>query len=283
MTQLTLTTVRATKMYWRSPSYNFVRIVLYPLFAFIFGTTFYQLGRDSEAKVNSQIALIYNAMDFIGVINLMTVLDITCAERAVFYRERSANMYSPFPYAFALFIAELPYLVLISAFFITVEYFLVGMSTQVDSFVFFWFVFFLYISICTFLGQWMCALMPNTKVANVAVGGLSCIINLFSGYLVPFVEMKRVYKWLIYIMPSSYALNALVTSQMGICKDDHIGNGCELIEVDGTSQTIASFIKETYGFNHETRFNNVWVLIGMVIFIQICIYITLRYVNHLKR
>lgn len=279
-TQMYYTIIRACKTYWRSPSYNFVRIILYPLFAFIFGTTFYQLGRGSEAKVNSQIALIYNSMDFIGLINMMTVLDITCAERAVYYRERSANMYSPFPYSFALFIAELPYLTLVSGFFVVVEYFLVGWQQEVDSFGFFWFTFFLYISTCTFIGQWMCALMPNAKVANVAVGALSCFLNLFSGYLLPFNQMRSFYKWIIYIMPSSYSLNALVTSQMGLCQDGK-GNGCEALT--GTDKTVAQYVADTYGFDPDDRYVGMLILMIMWFIIQVAIYLTFRYVNHLKR
>lgn len=283
MHQIYHTTSRATRIYWRSPSYNFVRIILFPLFAFIFGSTFFQLGRESVAKVNSQIALIYNSMDFIGVINLMTVLDITCAERAVFYREQSSNMYSAFPYSFALFIAEVPYLLCVSGFFILVEYFMVGLQQEADSFVFFWFIFFLYISICTFLGQWMCALTPNAKVANVAVGALSCFLNLFSGYLLPFVNMLSFYKWVIYIMPSSYTLNALVGSQMGVCTSDGVGNGCDIIQVNGSESSVKDYIETTYGFDADTRFTGMLVLVFMLIFIQACIFLTFKYVNHLKR
>ncbi|KAE9088615.1 hypothetical protein PF005_g19825 [Phytophthora fragariae] len=67
--------------------YNFMRMFLFPLHAIIFGTTFYLLSAASVKKINPHIGLIYSSMDFTGVINLMTVLEVTCAERAVFYRE----------------------------------------------------------------------------------------------------------------------------------------------------------------------------------------------------
>lgn len=282
--QIRHTAVKTTRTYWRTPNYNFIRLALYPCFALIFGTTFYQMARTSAATINSQIALIYNTMDFIGVMNLMTVLDITCNERAVFYRERSVNMYSVFPYSFALFLAEVPYLVVISATFVMAEYWLVGLEQQVDNFVFFWFIFFLYISICTFVGQLMCALTPNAKVANVAVGAFSCLLNLFSGYLLPFIEMRSFYKWFIYLMPSSYALNALVSSQMVNCVDGQ-GNGCEtIVGPDGTSTiTVADYVVTHYGFDASTRFTDMFILLCIVGITQVAIYLTFRYVNHLKR
>ncbi|KAE8880202.1 hypothetical protein PF008_g19613 [Phytophthora fragariae] len=64
-----------------------MRMFLFPLHAIIFGTTFYLLSAASVKKINPHIGLIYSSMDFTGVINLMTVLEVTCAERAVFYRE----------------------------------------------------------------------------------------------------------------------------------------------------------------------------------------------------
>ncbi|KAG3113826.1 hypothetical protein PI125_g6990 [Phytophthora idaei] len=49
------------------------RMFLIPLYAIIFGTTFYQLSAASVAKISS-----HNNMDFIGVVNLMTVLEVRC-------------------------------------------------------------------------------------------------------------------------------------------------------------------------------------------------------------
>ncbi|KAG7377413.1 hypothetical protein PHYPSEUDO_011731 [Phytophthora pseudosyringae] len=108
--------------YWRNPQYNFMRTFLFPLFGVIFGTTFYQLSADSVKRINSHIGLIYNSMDFIGVINLMTVLEVTCAERAVFYRERMSNYYGPLPYSLSLIFAEVPYIIVVIILFETIEY-----------------------------------------------------------------------------------------------------------------------------------------------------------------
>ncbi|KAG2785928.1 hypothetical protein PC112_g24626, partial [Phytophthora cactorum] len=179
--QLKALTKKQQLTYWRNPQYNFMRMFLFPLFAVIFGTTFYQLSAASVKKINSHIGLIYNSMDFIGVINLMTVLEVTCAERAVFYRERMSNYYGPLPYSLSLWFAEIPYLIIVIILFVTIEYWLVGWSNDAGDFFFFMFVFYLYTSSCTYVGQWMSALMPNEKVANVAVGALSCLFNLFSG------------------------------------------------------------------------------------------------------
>ncbi|KAL7999149.1 putative AAA+ ATPase domain, pigment precursor permease/Protein ATP-binding cassette sub-family G [Plasmopara halstedii] len=265
--------------YWRNPQYNFMRMFLFPLFAVIFGTTFYQLSANSVKKINSHIGLIYNSMDFIGVINLMTVLEVTCAERAVFYRERMSNYYGPLPYSLSLWFAEIPYLIVVIILFVTIEYFLVGWSDNPKDFFFFLFVFYLYTSACTYVGQWMSALMPNEKVANVAVGALSCLFNLFSGFLLPRTAMKVGYKWFQYLMPSYYSLCVLAGIQFG---DNH-----DIITVTtngmATNMTVAAYVKKSYDFQPEHKYHFMAGLLVIWVVLQLAIYLTFKYVSHLKR
>ncbi|KAG6614448.1 ATP-binding Cassette (ABC) Superfamily [Phytophthora cinnamomi] len=265
--------------YWRNPQYNFMRMFLFPLFAIIFGTTFYQLSAGTVKKINSHVGLIYNSMDFIGVINLMTVLEVTCAERAVFYRERMSNYYGPLPYSLSLWFAEVPYLIVVIILFVTIEYWLVGWNDNAKDFFFFMFVFYLYTSACTYVGQWMSALMPNDKVANVAVGALSCLFNLFSGFLLPRTAMKPGYKWFQYLMPSYYSLSALAGIQLG--------NRQDIIAVTAknvtTNMTVAAFIKKTYDFRPERKYEFMAGLLVIWAVLQVAIYLTFKFVSHLKR
>ncbi|GLE09429.1 hypothetical protein PINS_up021070 [Pythium insidiosum] len=248
--------------YWRNPQYNFMRVFLFPIFAVIFGTTFYKLSYNNVKKINSHIGLIYNSMDFIGVTNLMTVLEITCAERAVFYRERMSNYYGPLAYSLSLFFAELPYLTVVIAMFVTVEYWLVGWSDYAGDFFFFMLVFYLYTSVCTFIGQWMSVLMPNAKVANVAVGAISCLLNLFGGFLLPNPQMRSFYQWIQYIMPSYYSLAALVGIQLGECSDDLDHIACRQMKVGNGTKTVEAWVKAEYNLHPEARWGFTFALLG---------------------
>jgi len=268
------------RTYWRTPSYNSMRLFMFPLFAIIFGTTFLNLSTSTTQKINSHIGLIYNSMDFIGVVSMMTVIEISCAERAVFYRERMSNYYGPLPYTISLFLAEVPYLAVVVILFVVIEYFLVGWNSGAGHFFFFLFNFFLYASICTFIGQWMSALMPNAKVATVAVGAMSAIFNLFSGYLKTRPFMHGYYKWFQYLIPSSYSLSALCGDQ--IAKRQNIIN---ITLPNGTSynSTVEAYIAKQYDFRPDSKY---LFMLGLIIFwvvLQVLIYLTLKYVSHLKR
>ncbi|KAE8987339.1 hypothetical protein PR003_g17702 [Phytophthora rubi] len=137
------------------------------------------------------------------------------------------NYYGPLPHSLSLFFAEISYLIVVVILFVVIEYWL-----------------------------WMSALMPNEKVANVAVGALSCLFNLFSGY-----------KSLTYLMPSSYSLAALVGMQFGEIQD------VITVTVNGvtTDMTVAEYIADTYDFRPNCKDNFmaglsvIWVVLQLAI------------------
>jgi len=155
-------------------------------------------------------------------------------------------------------------------------------------FTFYWFTLFLSISICTFVGQFMSVAMPNAKVANVAVGALSVVFNLFGGYLMPYPKMSKILYAIHWIFPSGYSLSSLVSSEMGICISG-TENGCGTIELvnettgEKTLTTIQHYISDVYGFHHSDVASNTLVLIGFWIALQLFIYLSLKYISHLKR
>ncbi|KAE8976689.1 hypothetical protein PR001_g24193 [Phytophthora rubi] len=175
------------------------------------------------------------------------------------------NYYGPLPHSLSLFVAEIPYLIVVVILFVVIEYWLVGWSDNGGDFIFFIYV---YTSAFTYVGQWMSALMPNEKVANVDVGALSCLFNLLSGY-----------KLLAYLMPSSYSLAALVGMQFGKIQD------VIAVTVNGvmTDMTVAEYIADTYDFRPNCKYNFMAGLIVIWVVLQLAIYLTFKYVGHLKR
>ncbi|KAK6122137.1 hypothetical protein DH2020_044127 [Rehmannia glutinosa] len=70
-------------VYWRSPAYNAERL------------------RDSTQNLFVVLGALYASVMFLGVNNSSSVQPVISIERTVFYREKAAGMYSPFPFAFA--------------------------------------------------------------------------------------------------------------------------------------------------------------------------------------
>jgi hypothetical protein len=159
----------------------------------------------------------YIAVLFIGIMNCTSVQPVVAVERTVFYRERSAGMYSAFPYAFGqvnaspsshpfpLFsapklgsltlmnfcvlisqvIIELPYALVQSIIYGVIVYSMIGFEWTAAKF--FWYLFFGYFTLLyfTFYGMMAVGITPNHHIASIVSAAFYLIWNLFSGFIVP--------------------------------------------------------------------------------------------------
>ncbi|PAN40990.2 hypothetical protein PAHAL_8G001100 [Panicum hallii] len=91
--------------YWRTPSYNLVRIVFITVSCIAFGVLYWQQGNIN--RINDQQGLftilgcMYGTTLFAGINNCQSVMPFVSIEHSVVYRERFAGMYSPWAYSFA--------------------------------------------------------------------------------------------------------------------------------------------------------------------------------------
>jgi hypothetical protein len=101
-----------------------------------FGTIYYHIAYDATdvAGLQSLVAGIYMCAVFAGMINLNLVLPPMIKVRPVFYRETAALFYSPWPYAFAVMTAELPWLALAIIVGPTFAYFMLGLTATAAAF-----------------------------------------------------------------------------------------------------------------------------------------------------
>eukprot|EP00808_Paulinella_micropora_P003046 g39744.t1 len=288
LTQLYHCMWKMTLIYWRTTSYTKMRLSLFPVFAVVFGSTFYQLPFNTVAEVDSQFALMYLVLDFLGVFNMMTVLEISTCEREVFYRERSSRLYCELAYSLATLFAELPYIFLSSLVFISIMYFMIGLWPSGWAFGLTFSVYLLYTANCTFIGQWSSALMPNAKAATVLVGAISCIFNLFSGFIMPLPYMHPWSYYITFVMPPRYALGTLISIQIGTCPEDpasrYSGFGCNQVTLsDGRVVTLAQYNTIKYGFSGEHIPFSIGFLFGTAVLTRIFIFLTLKFISHIKR
>uniref|UniRef100_A0A7S2WG22 ABC transporter domain-containing protein n=1 Tax=Mucochytrium quahogii TaxID=96639 RepID=A0A7S2WG22_9STRA len=281
---------KAFTTYWRTPQYNVKRVIILIILALIFGTAYLYAGPvfpiTNLRQARSVGALIYLCMDFVGILNMVTVLPVTFSERTVYYRERAAQTYSSRAYMFSIFVVELPYLVISIAVFVFIMYFLIGLPAQMVGY--FFVVFWLYVSLCTYLGQLIAIASPNEIVGQVLVGFLTVIFNLFSGYLVSRTQITVALQWVMWLSPSSYAFNGLASTQLANCPnptDDFIG--CQNITVldpatqNEVVQTVAEWSENTFDLRLEDVYDvDIPVLIGFVVFTLVLCAFSLKYIKH---
>ncbi|CAK4841584.1 unnamed protein product, partial [Aphanomyces euteiches] len=131
---------RIFHMYWRTPSYNFTRIMLSIFLAVLFGLCYRSVDYTTYSGVTGGVGLMFIAVVFLGVIAFNSVMPLASEERASFYRERASQTYNALWYWLGLALAEIPY-VLVNSFLFTVIYYpLVGFSGNAkDVIIYGWF------------------------------------------------------------------------------------------------------------------------------------------------
>ncbi|KAJ0020073.1 hypothetical protein Pint_32396 [Pistacia integerrima] len=172
---------KQNRVYWRSPEYNVVRVAFTMVAALVFGSIFWDVSshRDTTKDLLMVMGALYAASLFLGVNSASSVQPIVSIYRTVFYRERAARMYSPFAYAVAQGVVEIPYIAVQTIIYGIITHYMVNFErTARKLFLYLVFMF------LTFYGMMAVGLTPNQNLADVVSSAFYSIWNLFSGFLV---------------------------------------------------------------------------------------------------
>ncbi|KAA8545298.1 hypothetical protein F0562_020082 [Nyssa sinensis] len=231
--------------YWRSPSYNLMRSLYMLISSLLFGILFWDQGR----KIHNQQSLfnifssMFSAVIFLGINNSSSVLPYVSTERSVLYREKFAGMYASWAYALAQVTIEVPYLFAQALAFGIITYPMIGYYWS--AYKVFWYFYAMFCSLLyfTYLGMLLVAMTPSFPVAAILQSAFYTMFSLFSGFMVPQPQIPKWWLWLYYLCPTSWTLNAMLTSQYGDIE--------KKIIVFGETETVAAFLKDYFGFHHH--------------------------------
>ncbi|CAH9117683.1 unnamed protein product [Cuscuta europaea] len=232
--------------YWRNPQYNAIRLFITIFTGIFLGLAFWDKGNKFQKQQDLQniMGAIFSAIIFIGATNTTSVLAIVGVERAVYYRERAAGMYSALPYAFAQGGIEAIYVAVQTIFYCLLIYPMIGFEWNVGKLL--WFYYFLYMCFLyfTLFGMMLVALTPGIQFAAIVMAFFLTFWNLFSGFLIPRTQIPIWWRWYYWASPISWTFYGIATSQLGD-KDD-------LIEIPGaTTVTLKQILKFYLGFDYE--------------------------------
>ncbi|KAL7119863.1 hypothetical protein ACP275_02G087500 [Erythranthe tilingii] len=231
--------------YWRSPKYNLMRSIHMLFAAFLFGILFWGQGK----KINNQQSLftllgaMYSSTLFCGINNSSSVLPYVSTERTVLYRERFAGMYASWAYSAAQVIIEIPYLLAQAIAFTVITYPMIGYYWSVYKVFWYFYTMFCTLLYFTYLGMMLVSITPNFPVAAISQSAFYTMFNLFAGFLIPHPQIPRWWIWFYYLVPTSWSLNGMLTSQFGDIE--------KTITVFGETKTVAAFLRDYFGYRHD--------------------------------
>ncbi|KAJ6677421.1 ATP-BINDING CASSETTE TRANSPORTER [Salix viminalis] len=173
--------------YWRSPSYNLVRIIFMACGALLFSLLYWQKGKKikNEQDLFNIAGSMYAFIVFFGINNCSSVLPFVATERTVLYRERFAGMYSSWAYSFAQVLVEIPYLFVQSVIYVIIAYPMIGYSLSAGKIFWSFYSMFCTLLFFNYQGMLLVSLTPNIQVAAILASFSYTMLNFFSGFVVP--------------------------------------------------------------------------------------------------
>ncbi|XP_051135802.1 pleiotropic drug resistance protein 1-like [Andrographis paniculata] len=243
--------------YWHNPLYSAIKIVYTFLLSFVVGSMFWDLGskRNTQKDIFNAMGSMYISVFLLGMQGGSAVQPLVAVERAIFYREKAAGMYSALPFAFGQAVVEIPYIFMQTIIYGTLVYAMIGFEWTAKKFL--WYIYFIFFTMLyfAFYGMFDVAVTPNQQVASIISSALYSIWNLFSGFVIPRPKTPVWWRWFHYVCPVSWTLYGLAASQFGDLQDKF-----ELeLGLESAEQTVADFVRSNFGFRHE--------FLGVVMFI----------------
>ncbi|XP_019055632.1 PREDICTED: pleiotropic drug resistance protein 3-like [Nelumbo nucifera] len=232
--------------YWRNPTYNLMRLLYAFISSILLGLVYWQHGK----KINNQqdlfnlLGAMFTAVIFLGINNCSSVLPSVAIERTVMYRERYAGMYSSTAYSLAQMAIELPYIFIQTLVFVVITYPMIGYYGSAYKIFWFFYTIFWTILCFNYIGMLLVAVTPNVQVAAISTSLFYTMLFLFAGFVIPKQQIPKWWIWMYYLCPTSWTINGLLTSQYGDINK-------EILVSSGETKTIAAFLRDYFGFDHD--------------------------------
>jgi len=270
-------------IYWRSPSYNYIRILMTLAIALVYGLIFLNkanLGATADVATIQGIAgVVFSMSNFLGIFNTLNVQPIVSQERAVYYRERAIGMYGPGAVAIVSGLVEVPYLLTQGLIMSVVAYWMIGFEAIAWKFFYFFLLFTLSITMSCFLGQFLVYATPSPVLAQLLATTMTQLFVLFCGFLSPYPTMPEGWKWMNRIVPTTWTMYGLMTSQVGD-SDVPMAPGSS---TDPDIQTVSEYVEWLFGYENSFIWWCPLILFGYCVFLRVAIAVVLKHVNFLKR
>ncbi|PPD85942.1 hypothetical protein GOBAR_DD17125 [Gossypium barbadense] len=216
------------------------------------------LYQDKDQDLFNIMGSVYVFTISIGASNLLSILPIVTSQRTIIYRERFAGMYPSKAHSLAQVIIEIPYIFLEATLFLIISYPAVNLYESTYKVSWYFYDIFCTLLNYKYMGMAIASLSSTYQMASICGSFCITVVNLFSGFLIPQPMLPKWWVWFYWIIPTSWTLRGLITSQYGDINREIIAFG--------KRKTITAFLKSHYGFKHEDLLLTAILLLAYPIF-----------------
>ncbi|TMW61639.1 hypothetical protein Poli38472_010702 [Pythium oligandrum] len=287
MVQAKFVIQRFMRLYWRTPSYNLTRYMVFLMLAVVFGVSYITADYTTYQGVNGGEGMLFLTTMFIGAISFNSGMPLAAQERAAFYRERASQTFNALWYFVGGTLAELPYIFSSTLLFAAIFFPLVGFR-GIDNFFLYWLNLSMHVLLHAYMGQCFSYAFSTVEVSKIASVLFISISTQFMGFNPPAEAIPKAYKWLYHITPPKYSFAALSASVFGDCPH---ANGsemaCKRLELVPPTVpqnlTVKEFVEVVFHAKRDEIWTNFFVVVGVTLLALVLSLLCLRFVNHQKR
>ncbi|PON81545.1 ABC transporter-like [Trema orientale] len=260
-------THRFTKNIFRTKELFACRTVQMLVSGLVLGSIFYDL-KDDLSGAQERVGLFAFILTFL--LSCTTeALPIFLQEREILMKETSCGSYRVSSYAIANGLVYLPFLLILAVLFTVPLYWLVGLNHNFMAF--FHFLLLIWLILYTANSVVVCfsALVPNFIVGNSVIAGVMGSFFLFSGYFISQNEIPSYWIFMHFISLFKYPFEGFLINEFS-------NSGKCLEYLFGKCMMTGEDILREEGYEEESRWRNVGVMVGFILVYRFISYVILR-------
>ncbi|KAI8573493.1 hypothetical protein RHMOL_Rhmol01G0282000 [Rhododendron molle] len=234
------------------------------------------VNRHQQQDLLNLLGATYSAILFLGASNAAAVQSVVSIERTVFYRERSAGMYSELPYAFAQVAIETIYVAIQTFVYSLLLYSMIGYQWTPVKFLYFYYFIFMCFTYFSMYGMMVVALTPGPQIAAIIMSFFLSFWNLFSGFLIPRPLIPIWWRWYYWCSPIAWTIYGIFTSQVG-------DKTTPVIIPGQPSLPVNEFLQKNLGFEHSFLVPVAFAHVGWVLLFFFVFAYGIRFLNFQRR
>ncbi|EST08682.1 ABC transporter-like protein [Kalmanozyma brasiliensis GHG001] len=259
MTQLTVLSRRNFITARRDPAGALAHILGSAIIGLIVGGCFYQVSL-TIAGFQNRVGSMYFLFILLSFSALSAATALT-KSRSLMMRERANSLYGPTAWLVsyvaydALLLRVIPALLLS-----TIMYWMVGMQSRADYFFEFILIAILFHLAMALYNMLLAALIEDLSI-SILFAGVFILFNIgFGGFLLNLNDLRGVFRWLQWVCPMKYALEAVASHEL---------EGLQLIDQVGgvsISASVSVFSGNLFAFKPDAFYRDLLVLaLGFVV------------------
>jgi len=187
------------------------RVILALVVSLIIGTMFLQIDNYQD-DVQLYSGIIFLIATFAGFMSF-SALPGVYQSRPLFYYQKKNHYYRPVIAAFGQLIVQFPIAMVESLVFSTICYWLVGLNSQFDRFIYLLLGVFVLQITFIFLVIICGYTLPSFQHGNIVMPGIVLSLSFFTGFLTKYERTPDYLSWMFWVSPLRYLMEGLAINQ----------------------------------------------------------------------